>query len=88
MSEYKQLKYYYGKELAKLLSDKIKPLYPDFKYRKFIKMNELIITTMKKMNFDPRNFDHFDYFLIIKISINKKLLSPDTKILLYFFFKL
>ncbi len=36
MAEYVQLKYYFGKELAQLLSQKIKPIYPEFKSRAFI----------------------------------------------------
>ena len=36
MAEHVQLKFYFGKELAKLLADKIKPVYPEFKSRAFI----------------------------------------------------
>lgn len=36
MTEYKQLKYYYNKELAKLLADKISKVYPKFSKQKFI----------------------------------------------------
>ncbi len=36
MAEYVQLKYYFGKDLAQLLSKKIKPIYPQFKSRSFI----------------------------------------------------
>lgn len=36
MAEHVQLKYYFGKELAQLLSKKIKPLYPEFKSSAFI----------------------------------------------------
>ena len=36
MAEYVQLKFYFGKDLAKLLADKIKPEYPEFKSRSFI----------------------------------------------------
>ena len=37
MAEYKQLKFYYGKDLAELLSDKIKPVYSKFDSKSFIK---------------------------------------------------
>jgi len=37
MAEFKQLKFYYGKELAELLSDKIKPAYSKFDSKSFIK---------------------------------------------------
>ncbi len=37
MPEFKQLKYYYGKELAKLLEVKIKPVYSKFDSKSFIK---------------------------------------------------
>jgi len=37
MAEFKQLKYYYGKELAELLADKIKPIYSKFDSKSFIK---------------------------------------------------
>ena len=36
MAEYVQLKYYFGKELAQLLSKKIKLIYPEFISRSFI----------------------------------------------------
>ena len=36
MAEYVQLKFYFGKDLAKLLADKIKPVYPEFKSRAFV----------------------------------------------------
>jgi len=36
MTEYIRLKYYFGKDLAKLLAEKIKPAYPDFVSRAFI----------------------------------------------------
>ncbi len=37
MAEFKQLKDYYGKELAELLADKIKPVYSKFDSKSFIK---------------------------------------------------
>lgn len=37
MAEFKQLKYYYGKELAELLADKITPVYTKFNRMDFIK---------------------------------------------------
>jgi len=37
MAEFKQLKFYYGKELAELLADKIKPVYSKFDSKSFIK---------------------------------------------------
>ena len=36
MAEFKQLKYYYDKELAKLLVDKIIKVYPKFPKQKFV----------------------------------------------------
>ena len=40
MAEYKQLKYYYDKELAKLLADKIIKSYPKFPKQKFVSIVE------------------------------------------------
>lgn len=40
MAEYKQLKYYYDKELAKLLADKIIKVYPKFPKQKFVSIVE------------------------------------------------
>ncbi|GJL50509.1 MAG: hypothetical protein NPIRA01_17360 [Nitrospirales bacterium] len=37
MGEYKQLKYYFDKDLAVSLADKICPVYPDFRKREFVK---------------------------------------------------
>ena len=37
MAEFKQLKFYYDKELAELLSEKIKPVYPKFDSKSFVK---------------------------------------------------
>ena len=37
MAEFKQLKFYYGKELAELLAGKIKPIYSKFDSKSFIK---------------------------------------------------
>jgi len=37
MPEFKQLKYYYGKELAELLADKITPVYSKFNKKEFVK---------------------------------------------------
>ncbi len=37
MAEFKQLKFYYGKELAELLAEKIKPAYSKFDSKSFIK---------------------------------------------------
>lgn len=37
MAEFKQLKFYYDKELAELLSEKIKPIYSKFDSKSFIK---------------------------------------------------
>lgn len=37
MAEYKKLKYYYDKELAELLSEKIKAVYPEFEDKAYIK---------------------------------------------------
>ncbi|MEE9193054.1 MAG: DNA alkylation repair protein [Thermodesulfobacteriota bacterium] len=37
MPEFKQLKFYYGKELAELLAEKIKPVNPKFDSKSFIK---------------------------------------------------
>lgn len=37
MAEYKQLKYYYDKELAELLADRIKPVYSKFDKKRFVK---------------------------------------------------
>lgn len=36
MAEYVQLKYYFGKQLAQLLSEKIKAIYPEFNTKAFI----------------------------------------------------
>ena len=36
MAEFKQLKYYYGKELAELLAEKINPVYPKFNKKGFV----------------------------------------------------
>jgi len=40
MTKYKQLKYYYDKELAKLLADKIIKVYPKFPKQKFVSIVE------------------------------------------------
>jgi len=37
MAEFKQLKYYYGKELAELLADEITLVYPKFNKKEFVK---------------------------------------------------
>ena len=37
MAEYKKLKYYFDKELAKLISGKIEQVYPEFQSKKFVK---------------------------------------------------
>jgi 3-methyladenine DNA glycosylase AlkC len=43
MSEFKQLKYYFGAELGRLLAEKIKPHYPQFNSQSFIQEIEVAI---------------------------------------------
>ena len=69
MTEYKQLKYYYGKELAELLSEKIRPIYPEFKYRKFI----------NRIDKKTKNLELKDRVEVITDSLNEFLPSDYDK---------
>lgn len=47
MSEYKKLKYYFDKELGLMLAKKIKPHYPQFKSKSFVKEIEAVVNEVE-----------------------------------------
>ena len=47
MTEYTKLKSYYGRDLAKLLADKVYKTYPEFQKQKFIDIVDKKITNLE-----------------------------------------